>query len=40
MRKTARPVVWEPWRVQPRQGDPIGMLARWAISKTVNDSGL
>ena len=23
MRKTARPVVWEPWRAQSRQGDPI-----------------
>ena len=23
MRKTARPVVWEPWRVQSRQGDPM-----------------
>jgi len=28
MRKTARPVVWEPWRAQSRQGDPIGGC-RW-----------
>ena len=23
MRKTARPVVWEPWRAKSRQGHPI-----------------
>jgi hypothetical protein len=27
MRKTARTVVWEPWRAQSRQGHPIVLVA-------------
>ena len=28
MRKTARPVVWEPWRAKSRQGHPIHQTHR------------